>query len=161
MGRGNGRGLKWGGDWWLQTSGHEQESRGNGETSKSSCDVPSHGIPVNLLINNHYFYTYLPYLLGEVLVSREVVSIIPRLQVRFLQWLAYLCAQLGMLQELGRLEQDQLERLIILFYYTLIPTGFLALYIVAFPCILSWTQPLSPTAKPHCSGPYISHISPE
>lgn len=58
--------------------------RGMGKLQISSCDVPSHEIPVNLLISNGYFYTDLPYLLGEVLLSREVVSIISRLQVRFL-----------------------------------------------------------------------------
>ena len=46
--------------------------------------VPVMKIPVNLLINNHCFWTYLPYLLGEVLSSRELVSVICRLQVRFL-----------------------------------------------------------------------------
>lgn len=42
-----------------------------------------------------------------------------------------------MLWELGRLEQDAVIEMIILFYYTLTPTGFMALYILAFPCIVS------------------------
>lgn len=49
-----------------------------------SCCGPSHNVPINLLINDRYFCTYFHYLLGEVVLSREVVSVILRLQVRFL-----------------------------------------------------------------------------
>ena len=50
----------------------------------SSCYGLSHNVPINLLINDQYFCTYFYYLLGEVVLSREVVSVILRLQVRFL-----------------------------------------------------------------------------
>lgn len=53
-------------------------------STDSGCCGPSHEVPVNLLINDDYLCTYLLYPLGEVLSSREVVSVIPRLQVRLL-----------------------------------------------------------------------------
>lgn len=33
----------------------------------------SHKVPMNLLINNHYFCIYLPFLLGEVVSSSKIL----------------------------------------------------------------------------------------
>lgn len=41
------------------------------------------GVPINLLMNSHYFRMCLPCLLAEGVSGREVVSVIPRPQVRF------------------------------------------------------------------------------
>lgn len=48
------------------------------------CCGLSHEVPINLLISNGYFCTYLTYLLGEIVLSTEIISVIPRLLVRFL-----------------------------------------------------------------------------
>lgn len=45
----------------------------------SGCCGPIHEVSIHLLINNYCFCTYLPYFLGEVVLSRKVISIIPRL----------------------------------------------------------------------------------
>lgn len=42
------------------------------------------GVPINLLLKSHYFCTYLPCLLAEGVSGREVLSVLPRPQVRFL-----------------------------------------------------------------------------
>lgn len=49
----------------------------------SGCCGPSYEVPRNILINRR-FCMFFPYLPGEVLSSREVVSATPGLQVRFL-----------------------------------------------------------------------------
>lgn len=45
----------------------------------STCHDPSHNVPINFLINSHYFCTCFPYLLEELALSRGVVSVIPGL----------------------------------------------------------------------------------
>lgn len=52
--------------------------------SQTGCCGPNQEVPINLVIYNHCFCIYLPYSLGEVISSKEVVLVIPRLQIRFL-----------------------------------------------------------------------------
>lgn len=53
----------------MQTAGRQQESKEDGETSNYGFHGLGHEIPINLLINNNYLYTYLSYLLEEVVSS--------------------------------------------------------------------------------------------
>lgn len=58
--------------WWDVFALHQQ----------IDCGRPGHSAPRSILIRNHYFCTYFPYLLRDVVLGRQVVSIMSRLQVR-------------------------------------------------------------------------------
>lgn len=70
-------------------------SKRNGEASNYGCCGLSHKVPINLLKNSNYFCTCIPYLLGEVVSSREVALVISKLEARFFQGLAFLCPGLS------------------------------------------------------------------
>lgn len=90
--------------------------------TNTGCHGFSHDVLINLLISNHYFvHTFLSPWELLIILSREVASAIPRL--RFLSWLACLCAGLSRRCPLtsGRigasLSKMKSETIIILFYY--------------------------------------------